>query len=261
MVKRVIKKVSALILVFMLLIVLSLPALAAASVADSTYYNVGCLTVIEIAELSNLPIGEVIVMYPSNNEFYVGSSARQKIISGEVSIISIPGVGSSSVGAAAFAKHIATIKDEPVAGIVVGYGDITIYTEGTQGYYIGRPSNIAGIYYEEAASRTVVELYEAGARPDLLVSHSKGNMDMANALFKMYNDGNQSWYQGVSFKTFGCGVNVPPGLGSFNQYIGTLDSAGYLNTVSWSNMTYVYGRYHTTNPFYFATYLPIQYYL
>ena len=95
----------------------------------------------------------------------------------------------------------------------------------------------------------------------MLVGHSKGNMDIANALFKMYNDGNSNWYQGVIFKTFGCGVNIPPGVGEFKQYIGTLDTLGYTNTVSWRNMTYVYGRYHTTNPYYSFTYLPIEDYL
>ena len=54
---------------------------------------------------------------------------------------------------------------------------------------------------------------------------------------------------------------MPAGLGSFQQYIGTLDTLGYANTVSWSNMTYVFGRYHTTNPFYAFTYMPIQNYL
>ena len=104
-------------------------------------------------------------------------------------------------------------------------------------------------------------MFEAGARPSLLVGHSKGNMDIANALYRLYYDGNAAWYGNTTFKTFGCGVNVPPGLGGFRQYIGTLDTLGYTNTVSWSNMTYVYGKYHTTNPYYVFTYLPIQNYL
>mgnify|MGYP006935975722 CR=1 FL=1 len=236
---------------------------AFASYSDSTYYNTGCLTAYETNTLVALSLlkGDVVVMTPDDNDFYVGEEAEQMIIDGDVNIISIVGVGSSVIGTAAFAKHIAIIKDEPVAGIVVGYGDGTIYTEGTQGYYIGRSSNIAGVYYTEPASQKLVDLYEAGARPTLLVGHSKGNMDLANALFKMYNEGHQSWYSGVAVKTFGCGVYVPSGVGSFNQYIGTYDSLGYYNTVNWSNMTYVFGRYHTTNPFYAYTYMPIQNYL
>ena len=260
MFKKSIHRIGTILLIVLLAAVMVLPAFAAGT-TESTYYNVGCLTPTEELALVGLDKGTVIVMYPTDNTFYYGSEAEALIISGEVKIISIAGVGTGSVGTAAFAKHIALIKNQPVAGIVVGYGDGTVYTEGTQGYYIGRPSNVAGVYYAEPASQKVVDLYEAGARPELLVGHSKGNMDMANALFKMYNEGHQSWYSGVTFKTFGCGVNVPAGLGSFQQYIGTLDSLGYTNIVSWANMTYVVGRYHTTNPFYAATYMPIENYL
>lgn len=256
--RRLGKKLAAVLLAVMLL---SLPA--AAGYADSTYYNTGCLTSQETSVLlaQAFEKGSVVVMTPTNNVFYTGATAEQMVIDGDVQIVTIAGVGSSVIGTAAFAKHVAKIKNQPVAGIVVGYGDGTIYTEGTQGYFIGRPSNVAGVYYEEPASQKLVDLYAAGARPSLLIGHSKGNMDVANALFKMYNEGHQSWYAGVTVKTFGCGVYVPAGVGAFRQYIGTLDSLGYTNTVNWGSMTYVYGKYHTTNPSYAFTYMPIQWYI
>ncbi|MBQ9535246.1 MAG: hypothetical protein IJU78_05345 [Clostridia bacterium] len=256
--RRLGKKLAAVLLAVMLL---SLPA--AAGYADSTYYNTGCLTSQETSVLlaQAFEKGSVVVMTPTNNVFYTGAAAEQMVIDGDVQIVTIAGVGSSVIGTAAFAKHVAKIKNQPVAGIVVGYGDGTIYTEGTQGYFIGRPSNVAGVYYEEPASQKLVDLYAAGARPSLLIGHSKGNMDVANALFKMYNEGHQSWYAGVTVKTFGCGVYVPAGVGTFRQYIGTLDTLGYTNTVNWGSMTYVYGKYHTTNPTYTFTYMPIQWYI
>ena len=260
--KRTITRWShALLIAVLLTTLITLPANAAAGMADTTYYNVGILTQAEINGTSGLSKGEVIVMSPTDNLYYTGADAWNQIVNGSVQIICIPGVGSSSVGAAAFAKHIASVKKQSVAAIVVGYGDGSVYTEGPEGYFIGRPSNVAGIWYEEPASRTLVELYAAGARPAMLVGHSKGNMDIANALFKMSNDGHGNWYKGVTFKTFGCGVNVPPGVGVFQQYIGTLDTVGYANTVGWKNMTYVYGRYHTINPVFAMTYMPIQNYL
>lgn len=258
-----VKKTICLFTLIMLFIAL-LPSTAWAvspGIADNTYYNTGCLTNTETLGVFGLNIGTVVVMTPSTNEFYVGEDAEEMIINGDVNILAIPGVGSSSIGAAAFAKHIALTKNQPVAAIVVGLGDGSVYTEGPQGYYIGRPYNVAGVYYPEIASQKLVDLFAAGADISLLVGHSKGNMDIANALYKMYNDGNQDWYSNVTFKTFGCGVNVPPGLANFKQYIGTLDTLGYSNTVSWTNMTYVYGRYHTTNPYYAWTYMPIQNYL
>lgn len=257
------RKTARLIVVMMLFGVLFSSTAFAASpgVADNTYYNTGCLTNTETVGVFGLNIGTVVVMTPNTNVFYVGEDAEEMILQGNVHILAIPGVGSSSIGAAAFAKHIALIKNQPVAAIVVGLGDGSVYTEGPQGYYIGRPYNVAGMYYPEVASQKLVDLFAGGAEITLLVGHSKGNMDIANALYKMYLDGNQAWYENATFKTFGCGVNVPPGLASFKQYIGTLDTLGYTNTVSWANMTYVYGRYHTTNPYYAMTYMPIQLYL
>ena len=255
--KKVLKRVLAL----MFVMALPLSASAAAGAADSTYYYVGCLTSTEVAATSALPVTTVIVMYPLNNMYYIGADAEQLIIDGTVEIVCMPGVGSSSVGAAAMAKQIAVAKNQPVAAITVGLGDASICYEGTQGYFIGRTNNIYGTTYLDIASQKLVDLYAAGARPTMLVGHSKGNMDLANALYMMYNAGNQSWYEGVTVKTFGCGVNVPAGVGTFKQYIGTLDSLGYTNTVSWANMTYVTGRYHTLNKAYLATYMPIESYV
>lgn len=234
---------------------------AFAGTADNTYYNTGLLTYTETVNATAWPKGTVIVMTPTDNQMYIGTEAENLILNGTCDIISIPGVGSSSIGAAAFAKHIAVAKNQYVAGIVVGYGDGSIYTEGTQGYFIGRSSNIAGTYYYEPASAKLADLYARGARPSLLVGHSKGDMDVANALYKMYNEGHQSWYQGVRVVTFGCGVYVPAGVGVFEQYLGNLDNLGISNTVSYRNLTWVYGAYHTTNPFYYATYMPIEWYV
>ncbi len=257
--KKAIKRIFSLVVMMLTLAMLTISV--SAGVADNTYYATGLLTPTEQVGVTGKAIGTVIVMSPTNNEYYIGADAEEMVINGEVNIVCIPGVGSSSIGAAAMAKQIAKAKNQKVAAITVGLGDGTIYTEGVQGYFIGRTYNVSRIYYPEIASAKLIELYQNGARPSMLVGHSKGNMDIANALFGMYNMGNQSWYQGVTFKTFGCGVNVPDGVGTFEQYIGTLDTLGYANTVSWSNMNYAYGRYHTLNPVYALTYMPIQNYL
>lgn len=228
---------------------------------DSMYYYTGLLTNKEFSELSDLPKGTVIVMSPIDNHYYYGEEAEQLIIDGSVTIVSFTGVGSSSVGTAAFAKHIAVARDEYVAGIVTGLGVTSVGSEGIQGYYIGRPSNIAGTYYVEPASDKLAELYIEGGRPKLLIGHSKGNMDLANALYKLNNEGNKSMFEGVKIITFGCGVYVPSGVGSIKQYLGNLDSLGIMNTVSYYNLIWVYGAYHTTNPYYALTYMPIQNYV
>lgn len=248
------------VLTLVLIFSMALAAPAFAGTADSTYYYTGILTTTEKYAVTGKATGTVIVMYPTNNKYYVGSAAEQLVIDGTVSIVCVPGVGSSSIGAAAMAKQIAKAKNVPVAAITAGLGDTTSYYYGTEGYFIGRTNNVAGTYYSNLASAKLIDLYEAGARPTMLVGHSKGNMDIANALFYLYNNGDMSLYNGVVFKTFGCGVYAPAGVNLY-QYIGTLDSLGYTNTVNWSNMTYVYGRYHTLNKAYLYTYMPIQNYV
>lgn len=255
------------VLVTMLAVIMVLQVLYAPSVKaadntyyDSVYYNTGILTSEEWSTLANLPKGTVIIMSPVDNDFYYGEEAEDLVVDGSVTIVSIPGVGSSSIGTAAFAKHIAVARDEYVAGIVAGLGTETVGSEGSQGYYIGRSSNVAGTYYVEPSSDKLAELYTRGARPELLIGHSKGNMDVANALYKLYWQGNSSMYQGVRVITFGCGVFVPSGV-EIEQYLGSLDSLGITNTVSYYNLTWVYGRYHTTNPYYYWTYMPIEDYV
>ncbi len=248
-----------------LTIVLSLICFSAvtstAGSADYTYYNMGALSSSELTSTYLLTKGTVIVMYPDKQTVVTGSDAEQLVIENKVDAVVIAGVGSSSQGTAAFAKHVAKAINKPVAGIVSGYGDGSIYTEGTQGYFIGRSSNIAGTYYTEPASEKLANLYESGARPTKLIGHSKGNMDVANALYKLYNADKGDLYSGVNVITFGCGVYVPTGVGSLSQYLGSLDTLGKTNTVSYNNLTWVSGRYHTTNPYYAYTYMPVENYV
>lgn len=238
-----------------------LPTVAQAGSADYTYYNMGGLSTSEKTATYFLSKGTVVVMSPNSRTVVKGTAAENLVKSNQVKIVVIAGVGSSSQGTAALAKHVATATGVRVAGIVSGYGDNSIYTEGVQGYFIGRDANTNGTYYTEPASAKLAALYVGGARPQKLIGHSKGNMDVANALFKLNNEGRRSMYQGVKVITFGCGVYVPPGVGSLKQYLGSFDSLGKANTVSYNNLTYLYGRYHTTNPLYYWTYMPIQNYV
>jgi hypothetical protein len=248
------------VLIAVAALTLQLPV-ANAGTVDFTYYNMGALSSAELNSTYLLAKGTVIVLYPNSTNVVVGSAAENLVKTNQVTTVVMAGVGSSSQGTAAFAKHVAKATGVAVAGIVTGLGDGSVYTEGPEGYFIGRSSNIAGTYYTEPASAKLAQLYYGGARPVKLVGHSKGNLDIANTLYKLNNEGNRSLYSGVRFITFGCGVYVPTGLGSFKQYLGSLDSLGISNTVSYTNLTWVVGRYHTTNPYYWATYMPVENYV
>ena len=259
--KKIMKRVLVLALVVMTIFTLAAPASAAAGTYDKLYYNVSLLNSTEQKKLSGLGAGTVIVMYPSKGKYYTGSTAENLVIDGTVKIVCMPGTGSSSVAAAAMARQIAKAKNKPVAAIVTGYGTMSVMYESMQCYFVGRTQNVAKSTFTDTASSKLVTLYKKGARPSMLVGHSKGNFDIANALFMMNKAGNKSWYNGVTFKTFGAGVNVPAGV-TLKQYIGALDTLGLFNTVSTKNLTYVAGRYHTLNgTTYPWTYMPIEKYV
>lgn len=234
-------------------------SVVSAAAADWTYYNMQGLTGTELALTFGKPCGTVIVVQPNDTTVVIGREAEEMVSSNKVRTVIIAGVGSQ--GTAAFAKHVARSINQPVAGIVNGTGDMSSYIEDSQDYFIGRSFNTIGQYYPNPASQKLYDLYADGARPERIIGHSKGNLDIANALFKMYSEGHGGWYRSAKMVTFGCGVNVPANVNNLDQYLGTLDALGISNTVSFRNLHWVVGRYHTTNPFYQLTYMPIEYYL
>lgn len=211
--------------------------------------------------INRLPKGEVIISNPFNDKTIIGKQAEHMILNGKVTTIVIDGVGTDAQDTCALAKQVATARNEMVAGIVSGYGETTLVYEGPKGYFISRSCNVARTYYYDLASEKLVKLYKKGAKPKLLIGHSKGNMDIANALFKLYNEGNKNLYEGVEVKTFGCGVYFPEGVKNLEQYIGSLDTLGITNTVNYSDIHWVWGRYHTVNPLYFCINMPIEWYV
>ncbi|WP_026476715.1 hypothetical protein [Alkaliphilus transvaalensis] len=224
---------------------------------ESQMYPLHFLNIYERTVTYNLAPGTVLVMYPGNNRtVYTYWAAEGLLENNTVKTIVMAGVGSSSLGTAAFAKQVANELGEPVAGIVTGWGDSTIWYYGTQGYYVGRPNNIDGTYYTNAASYKLYDLYRAGAHPYRVVGHSKGSLDIANALFRLNNEGRSSLYNETTFISFGIGVNRPTGLANYRGYLGTEDSLGELNTTSYTDLTRVNGAEHHTNPL-VAKYLPV----
>lgn len=224
---------------------------------ESSMYPVQLLNPYEVSVTYNLPPGTVIVMYPnSNSTVYTFLWAENMLKNNSVKNIVMAGVGSSSYGTAAMAKQMANKLGEPVAGIVTGMGDSTIWYYGPEGYYIGRPNNIDGTYYINPASEKLHSLYLGGARPTRLIGHSKGSLDIANGLFKLSNENNSSIYSDATFISLGIGVNYPAGINKYKGYIGTEDKLGNLNTTTYDGATMIEGSSHHINTLY-SNYLPI----
>ena len=229
-------------------------------VIETATYPIQNLSVYEMNATFLLPVGTVIVMYPDSMNVTTGPGAESMVICNQVRTVVMAGIGTTSQGTAAFAKHVAQATGQPVAGIVTGYGDWTAYNEYIQGHYVGRAANTNGTYYYEVASEKLAYLYNLGARPLKLIGHSKGNLDLANTLYKLWWEGKMYMYQGVRVITFGCGVKVPVGVGIFQQYMGTADYIGMDNTTSYFNLLWLAGKEHTINPAY-VNYLPTENYV
>lgn len=224
---------------------------------ETKMYSIHLLSTYERSVTYNLAPGTVIVMYPnSDRTVFTYLWAEDLVKNNTVQTVVMAGVGSSSLGTAAMAKQIANELGEPVAGIVSGWGDSTIWYYGTQGYYVGRPNNIDGTYYSNSASYELYSLYLGGARPQRVIGHSKGSMDSANALFRLKNEGKSSMYSQTTFISLGIGVNVPEGVYNYRGYLGTDDSLGANNTTNENGLTMVNGSEHHINPTY-SKYLPI----
>ncbi|MDR5659898.1 hypothetical protein RH915_10395 [Serpentinicella sp. ANB-PHB4] len=224
---------------------------------EAKMYPLHLLNSYETSVTYGLAPGTVMVMYPgSNRTVYTYSWAEYLVRTNQVGTVVMAGVGSSSTGTAAMAKQVANELGQPVAGIVSGWGDSTIWYYGPQGYYVGRPNNIDGTYYSNAASYKLYLLYRNGARPHRVVGHSKGSMDSANAFFRLRNEG-RSWMLGqTTFISLGIGVNSPNGLANYRGYLGTEDSLGYDNTTNFNNLIMVNGSDHHLNDRY-SQYLPL----
>ncbi len=223
------------------------------SVSESMYYPLHLLSNWwgwgELTQSSYLSPGTVIVVRPGTSwSLDKGTTAENMVKNNQVRTIVMAGVGSSSRGTAAMAKLIANSLNQPVAGIVTGWGDYSTTSTGMEGYFVGRPNNEAGTYYDNVASAKLVALYNAGARPVRVIGHSKGAMDSANAFFRMNQLNRNSQLNQTKFITFGMGVFVPSGLNSFVQYIGGSDSLGQHNMVNDNPMIVVPGRGHSLNP-------------
>ncbi len=82
----------------------------------------------------------------------------------------------------------------------------------------------------EAASDSLISLLEAGARPRFLVGHSKGAMDLANALLKLEEQDRLGLARDAAVVSLGMPVLLPGGVPG-RHYLGSADALGKLNAV------------------------------
>ena len=258
------------------------------TIADWMFYDVGGLRASEFTLLSQQTNreGAILVVEPSDG----GDSNRiQKFETFEtfraepgdlLRHFSIAGVGSSDVGAAAFARTLANHLDAPVGAIVSGYGMADILSEALGGWFFFGTSNraldlmsqfqkafedsdhdqselnarashaAADAAFSPDTSTLVRLLSEEERQIETLLGHSKGCLSISYALQEIASRSDRSHFdraRDISVVTTGAVIAFPEGLNRLSQYLGELDWFGGMNSRSSLDYTSVPGAWHHLN--------------
>ncbi|MCA0851568.1 hypothetical protein [Salipiger thiooxidans] len=175
--------------------------------------------------------------------------------SGSYRALTVAGVGSSALGAAAFARNVADAIGGPVLSVVSGYGLADLLTEALGGYFlfghinlmrhvfetfdeVTRPStalasNEVRIVRKSLDVRTLSALLSGEQHFDVLVGHSKGNLVISEALYALGETDPQALaYRGKETQviTISARVAMPRAMTRVTDVLGTLDGFGLLNS-------------------------------
>ena len=188
------------------------------AILDWLFYDIGVVTQSEARALSPwlAAEGAILVVPPTGDgELQLCASIEEFVdLHGKkVQAVAVAGVGSSALGAAAFARNVADALDESVAAVVSGYGLADLATEALGGFFLFGAANSlrhrfewldrlreSGAIADPGASasgtatgspmqrskdtRTVQALLShKGLALNLLIGHSKGNLVVSEALY------------------------------------------------------------------------------
>ncbi|WP_395664942.1 hypothetical protein [Methylocella sp.] len=249
---------------------------------DAIFYDVAAVTEDEIPNLAFWlaregailvapPTGSGLIrVFLSVEEFF---AAQEK-----VGALAVAGVGSSALGAAAFARNVADAIGEPAAAVVSGYGLADVLTEAFGGFFwFGGLNSLRHLFepldaLTKRLSRTEQTL-EAGAAfartskdtetliallgderfaTDLLVGHSKGNLVISEALYALAAENPLRTARLASqlrIVTFSAKIGMPAPYQNVIDVMGSLDWFGALNSrPDIKADVVVQGAWHSANP-------------
>lgn len=236
---------------------------------DYLFYDLGVISAADAAALAPryAAEGSVLLVGPTADpSLAVWSNAETYLRQGpnEVGAIAVAGVGSSSLGAAAFARNVADAIGRPVISIVSGYGLSDLFAEAVGGFFwfgqlnsvrhafepideVLRPRRADGsqsamsgaISAVESAVRlsldvkTLVALLASGISCDLLIGHSKGNLVISEALFALRTaDAARVDRLGrtTAIITMSARIAMPSQFSRVVDVIGAIDAFGEINS-------------------------------
>lgn len=197
-----------------------------------------------------------------------------------IDAISVSGVGSSALGSAALAWNASNAMGKPVAAIVPGYGLADVVQQALGGffgfgifsYWTKQPlQNALAVLLPGAASvgRTLVAtapgaktaptgapVFQHGSGSSdvlhsiltnadhirTLVGHSKGALVIENAIADLAEEK----LSHLRVLTFACSITERPGVGKYEQFLGTFDALGILNSAG-NRPEHAVPTWHSTN--------------
>jgi len=238
------------------------------AVLDWLFYDVGVVTHSEAIALSPWLAAEGAVLYvpPTGaGELEVCASIDEfaAAFANKVHTVAVAGVGSSALGAAAFARNVADAIGEPVAAVVSGYGLADLATEALGGFFLFGAANSlrhgfewldrlreSGAVADPGTSKAGAEtgspmqrskdtrtvqalLSHKALKLKLLIGHSKGNLVISEALFQMKALDAARLKQiakQMLIVTVSAKIAMPPDFEHIVDIIGQIDGFGALNS-------------------------------
>lgn len=229
---------------------------------DAVFYDVNAVTPEETPDLAFWLAreGAIILVPPTGKGRLKVFLTPEDCLREQVPIaaLAIAGVGSSALGAAAFARNVADGLGEPVAAVVSGYGLADILTEALGGFFwfgalnsvrhafepldaftkmFSRTEQLEGNYLWTRTSKdteTVIALLEDERfTPRVLVGHSKGNLVLSEALYAITEE-RPDLAERVSARsriiTISAKVGMPSAFRDVIDVVGEWDWFGALNS-------------------------------
>jgi hypothetical protein len=235
------------------------------AILDGVFYDVGKITDSEAACTAPWLAreGAILIVPPSGKgSLELCTTVDDFAVKcGGIRILAVAGVGSSALGAAAFARNVADAFDAPVAAVVSGYGLADLLTEAMGGWFwfgalnrfrhqfevldnmsraFNRPDTISvsrpdlNLGRISLDTRTLVALLsDQRFSFSLLTGHSKGNLVISEALYELDRQpagrsvaADQFWIVTVS-----AAVAMPRRYTKIIDVMGTIDGFGAMNSM------------------------------
>mgnify|MGYP000728238443 CR=1 FL=1 len=231
---------------------------------DGFFYDVGNLSEEEADQLAPnyAAEGAILAVGPSLSPSIDTWPDYQEFLAagaGDFKALAVAGVGSSALGAAAFARNVADAIDAPVLAVVSGYGISDLVTEALGGFFLfgqlnsmrnmfeffdditrpgsSRPtshSSLAeGIVRSSLDVRTLVSILSGPMEFDYMVGHSKGNLVISEALYELEEvDRDRLVEHGKTAHviTVSAKIRMPDEMMEVTDVLGQIDGFGLINS-------------------------------